>query len=364
MESIENITPSAADARVSAVICNYNGERYLRDLLNSVAAQTLPPSETIVVDNASTDGSVELLNREFPSVRVIRMQQNEGPCPARNRGMRDAAFDRVLALDCDVVLAPDCLEKLYSAVARDPAIAAASPRAVADEDPRCIQYDGAFFHYVGLLVLRNFYVPVERAVGAGTVDVDAFVSLALLVDRGKLLAAGGYDPAFFILFEDNDLSYRLRSSGSRIVCVEDAIVRHRGGTEGTSFRAGLYPARRVYLHSRNRWLFILKNYQCSTILRGIPGLFVYECAAVAFALAKLAPIAYIRGKFSFIYHSPSALTARRATAGARRVGDRDLVRGGPLTLWPPLVASRGAAASGRVLDGILQLCWRALGGRP
>jgi hypothetical protein len=267
----------------------------------------------------------------------------------------------VFLVDCDVVLDADTLEKLLPALA-DPGVAVAEPRAVAEENPSLVQYDGAFFHYTGLLVLRNFYVPLDRAQGAGTVDVDAVVSVALLADRVRVLDAGGFDPAFFILFEDNDLSYRLRSAGSRLVCVEESRIVHRGGTAGTSFRAGLYPSRRVFLHARNRWLFIIKNYQASTIGIGLPGLLLYEGVAILFACAQLAPHAYIHGKCSFFYHLPGALAARRRTAARRTVRDRAFVRGGPLTLWPPLTAGRFASACASVLDAALRFWWSATGG--
>lgn len=348
---------------MSVVVCNYNGERYLGDLLRSVAAQTVAPAEILVVDNRSTDGSVALLRRDWPAVRVIEMERNEGPCPARNRGMEEARHELVLALDCDLILEPDCLEKCLRVLEADPGLAAVEPRAVDEADRALVQYDGAWFHYVGLLCLRNFYVPAQQADGRGVVPVDAFVSLALLARRERLLQAGGYDQAFFILFEDSDLSYRLRSAGERIACVEDALVVHRGGTAGTSFRQGLYPARRVFLHSRNRWLFLAKSYQKRTLLRGLPGLLLYELVAIAFACAKLAPHAYVHGKLSFLWHLPAALGARRLTSRRRRVADCELIRGGPLTLWPPLTAGPVASTFGRALDALLRGWWRLAGGR-
>ncbi len=316
-----------------------------------------------MVDNASTDGSRDLLRREFPGVRVVEMPRNDGPCAARNRGLAEARHDLVLALDCDLVLAPDCLERCLAAFAADPHLAVAEPRAVDERDRDLVQYDGASFHYVGLLALRNFHVPASRAEGNGVVPVDAFVSVAMLCAREKLLSVGGFDPAFFILFEDNDLSYRLRSAGERLACVEDAIVVHRGGTAGTSFRAGVYPRRRVFLHARNRWLFLVKSYQWRTLLRGLPGLLVYEAVALLFAFAKLAPHAWLMGKVSFLAALPRALRARRRTAHRRRVPDREYVRGGPLTLWPPLTAGPVARRAAAALDGTLRLLWRLAGGK-
>lgn len=348
---------------MTAVVCCYNGEGYLRDLLRAIEAQTIPVAETIVVDNASTDRSREIVRAEFPRARLVELPSNDGPCVPRNRGLEEARTPWVFALDCDVVPAPDCLERLLDAVELDPGLALAEPRALDERDRGLVQYDGGHFHYTGLLALRNFHVPLARAEGRGTVAIDAAVALALLVDREKVLAYGGYDPAFFILFEDNDLSYRLRSAGERIAAVEEAIVVHRGGTAGTSFRQGMYPKRRVFLHSRNRWLFLAKSYQLSTIARGLPGLLAYELVAAAFAVAKLAPLAYLHGKASFLRHLPAALRARRATAARRRVRDAELVRGGPLTLWPGVATGRLSAGAARGLEGALRGWWRLAGGR-
>ncbi|MFN0207242.1 MAG: glycosyltransferase family 2 protein [Planctomycetota bacterium] len=351
----------------TAVICCYNGERYLRDLIESIERQTARPAKLIIVDNASTDASREIVKSEFPDALLVTLAKNDGPCPARNRGLEVAKTKYVFAVDCDVILRDDAIEKLLIAFLNNSTnhneLAAAEPRAVAEEDPALVQYDGAFFHYVGLLILRNFYVPAARAARPAIVEIDAFVSVALLADRECLLSAGGFDPAFFILFEDSDLSYRLRSSGKKIVSVEDSIVIHRGGTAGTSFRAGLYPARRVFLHSRNRWLFLIKNYQFSTLLLGLPGLILYELAAVVFAIMKFSPHAYVHGKLSFFYHLPAALAARRITKTRRRVRDREFVRGGPLTLWPPLTAGRGTLVFSKILDGSLRFFWTLTGGR-
>src|SRR5262249_36806372 len=97
-------------AAVSAVVCNYNGERYLEDCLRAVLAQE--PDEVLVVDDASTDGSVALVRARFPAVEVLVLDRNRGPCAARNAGMRAARQRWVLAVDNDAVLEPDVLAKL------------------------------------------------------------------------------------------------------------------------------------------------------------------------------------------------------------------------------------------------------------
>jgi len=338
---------------VSVVVCNYQGEQHLPPCLEAVRAQTLAPAEVIVVDNASTDGSLALLRERFAEVRVIELGENAGPAAARNRGLREAANRLVLLLDNDALLAPDCLERLVAAWREG--VALVQPRSVFDAEPGRVHYDGGRFHYAGVFSLRNFGVPLERAEGHGVVAVDGAVSVALLADRELALAAGGFDPRYFILFEDLDLSYRLRLEGHAILSVEEALVRHRGGTAGISFRESpAYPARRAYLHSRNRWIFLLKNYRLATLLLAAPGLLLYECAQAGFALLSGHALAYLRGKLDLARGLGTTLEARTSVQERRRLTDRELLVGGPLTIHPQL---EGGPAE-RLLDLGLRLWWR------
>jgi GT2 family glycosyltransferase len=344
---------------VSVVVVNWNGERYLDACLESVAALEGEVGEVIVVDNASTDGSLARLASRHASVRVLRLERNGGPAPARNAGMRAAAHRYVLALDNDALPRPDVLRKLCAAMAGSPAIAIAQPRSVFEGEETRIHYDGGAFHYAGLISLRNFYRPLADAEGSGTVDVDCAVAVALLVDREALVEAGEYDEDYFILFEDLDLSYRLRALGKRIVSVEDAVVVHRGGTPGISFREGpRYPGSRVFYHSRNRWLFLAKAYRIRTLFVALPGLLVYEAAWFAFAVLAGGLGAWLRGKWGFLALLPSLGAKRRAFQGVRRRADRELLVGGPLTVTPAVGGSAAKRAFLAALDGLLRTWWR------
>ena len=343
---------------VSAVVVYYQGERHLPACLDALLAQDAPLDEVLVVDNGSTDASLGLLAERYPSVRVVELGENAGPARARNVGMREARNRWVLAVDNDAVLAPDVLSRLLAAAALHPEAAILQPRSVFDHEPGRVHYDGGAPHFAGLIRLRNFYVPIERAEGQGVVPVDVAVSVCLLVDSLALLDLGGYDPSFFILFEDLDLSYRLRLAGWSILSVEDAIVRHRAGTPGVSFREGRhYPARRVYYHARNRWLFLLKCLRWRTLLVSSPALLLYEAAGFAFALRHGALLAWASGKLA-VLRGAAALAERRAAVQSTRVlADRELLVGGPLTLTPDVAKSARAARLGGLLDAALCRWW-------
>lgn len=347
---------------ISVVICNYNGEAYLAECLAAVATLRGPLDEVLLVDNASTDGSLELVRTRHPEVRVIELDVNAGPSPARNAGMRAARNRWVLALDNDVLVAADTLEKLSAAAAAQPGAALVQPRSVFGSDRERVHYDGGGFHYVGLFTLRNFYRLLREAEGQGTVEVDGAVSLALLVDRDLILKIGGYDAAYFILFEDLDLSYRLRVRGHRILSVEDAIVTHLGGTPGISYREGShYPSTRAFLHSRNRWLYLIQNYRLWTLLVALPGILVYELVWLLFVLRSGHLWPYLRGKLALFRLLPHAVRRRRLLSGQRKVGDSALLVGGPLTITPSLTEADSRARLLRFFDRIIHGWWSLAG---
>jgi len=355
---------------VTVVVCNYNGEEHLPPCLTALRGMRGEVTETIVVDNASTDGSRELVARDFPEVRVLALEENDGPSAARNAGMRAASTPLVLALDNDVVVGEDTLERLLAAREESGAVLL-EPRSVLDSEPERVHYDAGELHYCGLIALRNFYRPISEvtaevtaevaadAEGPAVVEVGCAVALCLLVDRERVLELGGYDERYFILFEDNDLSYRLRAAGERIASVPGAVVRHRAGTAGISFREGpSYPSRRVFLHARNRWLLLAKNHAAATLLLSAPGLVLYELVSFAFALGSGHPIAWLHGKLAALAQVPGLLAERRRVQRGRRVPDRELLVGGPLTVTPAVAASAAKRGLLRGTNAGLEFAWR------
>ena len=341
---------------ISAVVVNYQGEAYLEACLKSIQAQEVPVDEIIVVENASTDGSLNLLNTQFRGVQIVRMKTNLGACTARNVGMRAAKHRWVLLVDNDVVMEPGVLGRLSQAICDNEGAVMAQPRSVFKSDPTRIHYDGGDFHYAGLISLHNFGAPRTGAPSAPTEEIDVAISLCLLVDKKEIIEAGAFDESFFILFEDLDLSHRLRLAGKKILKVNDAVVVHDDGTAGISFRKETsYPGRRVFFHSRNRWLYMVKNFRLWTLIVAGPGILVYELAWVLFSLKAGNLGSWFKGKWAFLKMFREALRKRRTIQKRRVVGDRQLLVGGPLTLSPNLASGGGTAA--RALNAVLQAWW-------
>lgn len=225
-------------ADVSVVIPNYNGCRWLPGLLSSLGAQTTPAAETIVVDNASGDGSVAWLRATHPDVRVLALATNTGFAHAANRGIALAAGQFLALLNPDVELASDWLERMVARftdpTARD--VGAAACKMVSLADPGviydagdCVRRDGACLQRGrGHRDNRSFDVPGE-AFGA--------CAGAAVYRRAALAAVDGFDERYFAYLEDADLALKLRAAGWRCA-YEPAVARHAG--EGASPRPGAH----------------------------------------------------------------------------------------------------------------------------
>ena len=334
---------------ISVVVVNYQGANYLKRCLDALAVQSLAPDEILVVDNASSDGSERIAADFGAPVRLIQAGENLGPAEARNLGIKAARHAWVLALDNDCYVEPDTLEQLVEAAISDPAVALVQPRSLFASDPQSVHYDGGALHHVGLFSLRNWYAPLGKALASdhGPLQpLDGAIALCLLVDRERILALGGFDPTYFILFEDLDISYRVRSAGLKILSVPAATVLHDEGTPGVSFRSGTrYPAQRFFLHARNRPLYLLKNYSLRALILTLPSQVIYEVAYFALALRHRGLVSWAQGKLAALRLIPKTLGKRAKVQALRTVGDRQLLVGGPLTLTPDAGGGRWAARS-------------------
>jgi GT2 family glycosyltransferase len=215
----------------SVVVPNLNGAHFLEPCLTAVAQQTLRPSQVLVVDNGSTDASVELVRELFPEARLVTFSENRGFAAAMNAGIAETTADLVAFLNNDAVAEPTWLEELAACVARHPEAAAATSKLLAHEPGRL---DGA-----GDGLTRSF-LPYVRGHGqpddgrfADEVEVFGASGAAALWRAPVLRELGGFDERFFAYYEDVDLSFRARLRGYEIWYAPRSVVRHtRGGTAG------------------------------------------------------------------------------------------------------------------------------------
>lgn len=351
---------ASADLVVSAIVVNWNGQDYLPRCLDALLAQVPPPAEVIVVDNHSTDGSRELLAARYPGVRVVDTGRNAGPCHARNVGAQQARNELCLFLDNDVVLHPGALAALLACMAGDAKAAMVQARSLCGDDDAIVHYDGGDLHFLGTLVLRNWYRPRAQA-NDPPGPVGAAIALCFLTKRSVYHAVGGFDEHLFILYEDNEFSYKLRMRGHTVWACPQALCTHLAGTAGLSVRGeSEYPGRRTYLHSRNRWYVLITCMRWRTFWLTVPAQLLYGFVYAGFGVRRGHLGDWLRGKWELLKMLPTAVRARRVAQAGRSVPDRELLVAAPVTLNPGL-AEKGAAASlRRGLDRFFAVYWRCV----
>ncbi len=254
---------------VAVIILNWNGEKLLREFLPSVVANTdTSIADVIVADNGSTDGSRELLRKEFPQVKLLEFDENLGFAGGYNRALRETGYRYTLLLNSDVETPAGWLTPLHNFMEAHPDAAACQPKILSYKQKGKFEYAGA----AGGFIDRNGYPycrgrifdTVEDDNGQYDIPVEVFwaTGAALMVRTDLYEKAGGLDERFFAHMEEIDLCWRLLLMGHTLWCVPASHVYHLGG--------GSLPAanpRKTYLNFRNNLLLLHKNLPAAN-LRG------------------------------------------------------------------------------------------------
>ncbi|MFH1470441.1 MAG: glycosyltransferase family 2 protein, partial [Candidatus Micrarchaeota archaeon] len=232
----------------SIIILNYNGKHYLEDCLGSIAKLPKEPSfETILVDNASTDGSVEFVKKRFPWARLVQSKENLGFAGGNNLGAKEAKGEFLVFLNYDTIVEKGWLAPLLAAF-KEPKVAAAQSKVLFENDRSRINTLGTDTHITGLTVCKHIFK--EDKGFEKTEEVSGFSGCSVMVPKKIFKELGGFDHDFFLYLEDTDIGWRARLAGYKILAVPASRVYHK-------YKLKMNPA--IFRHNeRNRLLMVLK----------------------------------------------------------------------------------------------------------
>lgn len=219
--------------KVTLVIVNWNGERFLERCLAALMTQTVEPHEVVLVDNASTDGSLEIVRR-FPSVRLIALAQNTGFARGNNLAMKaiSAESEWVALINPDAFAEPRWLEMLLLAAKLNPGFDVLGSKLLNASNPTVLDGAGDAYHISGLVWRLGHGAPAPTAAKEAR-EVFSPCAAAALYRHSALRALGGFDEDYFCYVEDVDLGFRLRLARYRCLYVPQSVVLHVGsGTIG------------------------------------------------------------------------------------------------------------------------------------
>ena len=304
---------------VSVIVVNFNGRKWLEGCLSAVAAQVGVCTETILVDNASTDGSREFVRESFPEVRLVVLDENHGFAGGGNAGSAVARGRYLAFLNNDARPDESWLRRLLAALEHTPQAAMAASQIVWMDNPAIIESAGDGWFTSGGAFKRGFGQPASMWRERG--EAFGACGAACLIRREVFERVGGFDESFFVVFEDVDLSYRVRLAGGMCIYEPDAVVRHAG-----SATLGRLSRQAVYYGQRNlEWVYV-KNTPGLLLLRTLPGHLIYVCGAALYFLSRGRLLVFVAAKAAALAGLGSVLRRRRAVQRARRASIRSLKR--------------------------------------
>jgi hypothetical protein len=304
---------------VSVVVVTYNGRDLVGACLQSLANQTHPPREILVVDNGSTDGTSDWIRFAHPSVRVIQLVENWGFAGGANVGIQEATGEFIAFLNTDAIARPEWLEEMLDVMRTRPDVGMVASQMLRAHDPSQVDSSGICLDRAGMAWDRQ----------GGTVsppddelaEVFGPCAGAALYRRTLFADVGRFDERFFMYLEDVDLAWRARFAGWRCVYAPSARVLHQhSATSGEHS-----PFKRYHLTRNKLWL-VAKNYPLPDLCLYLPVILALELGTV---LASFLPgrgkgasslmAAGIRGRLDGIAGLRAMVASRSQIQRARRV---------------------------------------------
>ena len=316
---------------ISVVILNWNGIKVLEQCLSSLKGQTYVPLEIIVVDNASTDGSVDVVREEFPNVRLIVNERNLGFGGGNNIGIRAATGRYIMMLNNDTRLDPRCIEELKRAIEKGDRFGACASKILLEYEDDLIDAAGIVVCPDGLSIGRGRLEKGDRY----NEETEVFFAsdCACLYRREMLEDIGFYDEDFFAYADETDMGWRAHLAGWRCIYNPKAVVYHFH-----SASSGTYSSFKAFLVERNRIWVAVKSFPLSLLLFGqwytfwryllqAYGAFTGKGAAGRFTsdFSKMELVRVLVKVYLSLWEQfPLMLKKRREIQGKKRISNREV----------------------------------------
>jgi GT2 family glycosyltransferase len=311
--------PFATDAtrvKWSTVVINFNGEAHILQTLESLRATLFPPDEIIVVDDGSTDRSLDLVRETCPDVRIVPLGRNTGRTSiVRNAGLKAARHRFVLVTDNDILFAPDAVQKMLEIMLCNPDAAACTPAVHYDDRRDELFLRGHQLHYLcwSCRLSTSAIGSPEPAIGCGI----------QLLDRDRVLELGGFDENLLIGWgDDGELHHRLRMIGTPCYSVPAARV----------FHARVRLSQRRFAQVHNRLYMLAKCYSLRSLLILAPALIGFEAFLAIYMTVTGSGGDYLRAVREVWSKRARLMAERRAIQARRKLPDKEILSGTSLSL--------------------------------
>jgi GT2 family glycosyltransferase len=315
LEGMESISPKDGPSGVNdvkVIIVNWNGKKFLPRVLEALKHQTFKRFSTLIVDNGSTDGSLDLISLHFPEVDILSLETNTGFSAANNLAIKSVSQEYIALLNNDAVPHPGWLRSLVDSLQKHPQAGIAASKMLFFDFPGFIDRAGDGYTTSGTGLLRGRGDAAERF--GSTEWVFGACAGAALFRTSLFQDVGLFDEDFFLIYEDVDLSFRAQLKGYKCLYVPEAVVYHKGGmTIGHDSPVSVY-----YGHRNLEWVYI-QNMPGRLIRRTVFNHLVYDAAAFFYFAAIGRHWEFLRAKWDALKGLKKALSKREKIQREKRV---------------------------------------------
>jgi len=319
--------------KVSIIIINWNGKKYLKDCLSFVFRQGYENFDVILVDNGSTDKSPEFVKDNFPEVKVIALDKNYGFAKGNNIGIEEALRNKdvkyIVLLNNDTKVDKNWLQELVKVAESDEKIGSCQSKILVLDNPRVIDAVGIGIKRNGL-AYQIGWQEEDNGQYENISEVFGACACAALYRTEMLTQIGLFDEDFFAYYEDVDLVLRARLAGWRCMYVRKAVVYHKH-----SATYGKDSPFKMYFLGRNKYCYIIKNLPTDIVFKSLiwqAGIIIYMVLRIikSVILRDTKGIrlrsSYLKGNFDAIKNIPKMFKKRKRIRSTRLISDKEFRR--------------------------------------
>ena len=316
---------------VSVIIPHYNGIELLRDCLASLSETSYPNFEIVVVDNASADESVSMVQQEFNMVKILQLSSNKGYAGGCNTGIKASEkSEYIVLLNNDTTVEKSWLTCLVDKMEQNKSISACQPKILSSKNNNMYDYSGAAGG-----MLDKYAYPFARGRIIATIESDEnqydsgtelfwASGTACILRNSVLEEVGLLDEIFFAHMEEIDLCWRMQLRGNKIGYVPESRVFHKSGATLSA-----HSFKKKYLNHRNSIIMMLKNYSLGNLAKLLPGRVIIDLMAMAYSLTVLDINRFngiLAAYFWILFHPVYILEGRAKAQEIRLISDREIRR--------------------------------------
>lgn len=304
---------------VSIILVTYNPQKYIRNCIDSVLDINYESYEIIVVDNNSTDNTRQILEKYKTKIQTIYNDQNLGYAEANNLGAGKAKGKYLFILNPDTLVNKNFLKPLVNEMEDDNTVAACQPLVYLLNDKEKINLTGKETHFLGFDWIRDYLKKIPSRGG----EIASFSGSGVLIRHSIFDKLRGFDPLYFMYYEDSDLSWRMRLFGYKIIFVPVSTIYHDYKYIPDENYQSLKG--KLFYNERNRLINLIKNYKLSTLIILSPAILFLELCLLLYATYKGWLKEKISGYLSIIKNFGYIVGERKVIQKGRKVGDKQII---------------------------------------